>query len=124
MQIDHVILKMISIIIFIMNSVVPSPILMLNLTHNDTHVIATWSEPQFPNGNISYLINLTCTNLLVLDITVIAYEEVLTTKFVLFFTVRHYTKYTVSVTPLTGAGAGKSSMYSLITDQGGIVILF
>ena len=100
--------------------IVPSGLLMLTLEQNSSHIIANWTTPASPNGDIMYNLTLTSTSLLTDDITDIVAGVILTdTEFVLGVILEFFTMYEVSVVPFTGAGDGSGLTASFITEEGG-----
>ena len=98
---------------------------MVELSSNGTHILATWTEPMFPNGNLSYRFSITCTSLLEVDITVFIEQDLVTmeTAVAIEFSVSFYSRYEITVTPFTGAGPGNPATDSFDTDQGGTYIV-
>ena len=86
---------------------------------NGTHILASWNEPEYPNGALRYSITLTSTDLLTgLTTDIVRDEVVFESEFELGYLVDFYVHYGIIVIPITGAGAGNSSMDSFDTDQG------
>ena len=98
---------------------------MVELSSNDTNILATWTEPVSPNGILSYNYSITCTSLLDLTSTVFIVEDLTTMKttIVVEFSVSFYSRYEITVTPFTGAGPGNVATASFVTDQGGMLLM-
>ena len=100
-------------------SSVPSDIQNVTVVNNGTHILASWTEPEFPNGVLRYNITLTDTDLLTGETSDIAKGEVVSeTEFGLQFIVDFYIRYEIIVVPFTGAGAGNEGTDAFDTDQG------
>lgn len=97
---------------------VPSDVRNLSISDNTTNLIISWEEPSEPNGNISYIRTLVCTDLfngsvfLNETIVVLFVSEVVLSQ-------RPFIMCTVTVTPQTGAGRGNSSTESIQTPEAG-----
>lgn len=97
---------------------------MLTLAENTSHIIAAWTRPAFPNGNLMYNLSLTSTNQLTGGLTIVAADVIVTdTMFTYGIILEFFTTYEVTVVPFTGAGPGNGLMDSFTTQQGRTYIL-
>lgn len=99
-------------------SVDPSEVLNLSLGHNGTHFIVSWEEPLRPNGEVSYVLNLSCTDLYQNRNDVILNMKM--TVALEYFVEQDsppYSQCLVVVTSQTGAGQGPERNNSLITAE-------
>ena len=99
---------------------VPSPAQNVMVTSNGTRIIVRWSAPATPNGNVSYSLEIIETDLLTSQTTK-EFEAVVVTElsYVLEYSVRPYSGYSVNVTSQTVAGMGESEMASFNTPEEG-----
>ena len=90
------------------------------VTSNSTHIIVRWSAPATPNGNVSYFLEMRETDLLTSQTTK-EFEAVVVTElyYVLEYSVRPYSRYSVNVTSQTVAGMGESEMALFNTPEEG-----
>ena len=102
------------------HSLVPSPAQNVMMTSNGTLIIVRWSAPATLNGNVSYSLEMGETDLLKSQTTK-EFEAVVVTElsYVLEYSVRPYSGYSVNVTSQTVAGMGESEMASFNTPEEG-----
>ena len=99
---------------------VPSSAQNVWTINNITHIMVTWSPPTTPNGIVNYTVEIRETNLLTSQTTKEFQAMVVTDLFYVFeYSVRPYSRYTVSVTSQTAAGVGETEMDSLDTPEEG-----
>ena len=99
---------------------VPSSAQNVQTTRNNTHIMVTWSPPATPNGIVNYTVEIRETDLLTSQTTKELDAMVVTDLFyVLEYSVRPYSRYTVSVTSQTAAGMGETEMDSFDTPEEG-----
>ena len=101
----------------------PSPVLDLTASFNDTHIIITWEPPSAPNGLVNYTVVVQERDLLS-DDTNIPVTEVVTTELELIveYPVEVYSEYTVNVTSQTSAGEGETETMQFQTPEEGAYI--
>lgn len=106
--------------VYTYSDTVPSSVERVDLNFNSTHLLANWTEPSLPNGNVTYTINVTCLSLLEIEASTLI-EDLATVDvaIALEYSLRAYSHYTLTVTPCTRAGCGIASVDSLETEQGG-----
>ncbi len=105
-------------------STVPSPVtnLMLMMT-NSSSLTATWDAPLMPNGNLTYTITLSYTDLAT-DIieTVLTQQTTEDDRSVTYnsmTSLEPYARYDVVVIASTSVGNSTAAMESVFTSQGG-----
>ena len=89
---------------------------------NSTHLFVNWTEPESPNGDLRYEVNVTdpLTNLLSVLLSVGVAGSV-SSSAILPVERMFYRDYEVSVVPFTAAGRGGGASGMLQTPEGGRV---
>ena len=93
----------------------PSPIQNLTTSFNDTHIVFSWDEPETPNGILNYSVVVEERDLLTDATRILLMDEV--TERLIVVMAEAYSKYTVSVTPQTGAGTGDAEIALISTPE-------
>ena len=90
---------------------------------NSSHLFVNWTEPNSPNGELRYQVNVTSTNILLNSELFLLSQDItgspLPTSVLLPVEEMFYTRYLVSVEAFTDVGGGGRATLELTTPQGG-----
>jgi hypothetical protein len=87
---------------------------------NGTHITSiTWEAPEFPRGEVNYIVVIQERDLLTDDTSIVAMDVVIDLQLMVDYPVEVYSEYTINVTSQTSAGEGDTETIMFQTPEEG-----